>query len=191
MAKPRDESKVELIFQAALRVVLKEGFAGLKMKDVAREAGVATGTLYIYFQDKEALINALYVHLKQAKTSQVMMSYDPEDPFPVTFKKLWFSFFEVGLREPERMIFIEQFARSPYLTPETRDQGDRMLRPFEEILAWGIRLHIVADLPPAVLVSQLMGPIFELVKLHHDGHLTLTPALMDQCFQMAWNSIRR
>jgi AcrR family transcriptional regulator len=191
MPKSRDEHKTAQIFTAALQVVLQEGFAGLKMKDVAQAAGLATGTLYIYFKDKEDLINALYVHLKQAKTSQLMQAYRPEDPFPVMFRKLWFSFLEVSLQEPERMIFLEQFARSPYLRPATKAQGDQMLKPVEDLLAWGIAQHLVADLPPALLVSQLTGPIFELVKLHADRKLTLTDELKERCFQMAWNSIRR
>ncbi|TAE56578.1 MAG: TetR/AcrR family transcriptional regulator [Bacteroidetes bacterium] len=191
MPKPRDEMKVGQIYQAALKVVLQEGFAGLKMKDVAQAAGLATGTLYIYFAHKEDLINALFVHLKQAKTHQVLSTYDPGDPFPVTFKKLWFSFFEISLREPERMIFIEQFARSPYLSAETKAQGDQMLKPVEDILAWGIRQHIIVDLPTSLLVSQIMGPIFEMVKQHYDGKLEITPQLMENCFSMAWNSLRR
>ncbi|MDX2283897.1 MAG: TetR/AcrR family transcriptional regulator [Bacteroidia bacterium] len=191
MPKPRDAHKVEQIFGAALRVVLQEGFAGLKMKDVAQAAGLATGTLYIYFKDKEALIDALYVHLKQAKTSQLMQAWQPGDPFPVMFRKLWFNFLDISLREPERMIFLEQFARSPYLSPATKALGDQMLKPVEDLLAWGIGQHFVADVPPALLVSQLTGPIFELVKLHFDGKLVLTDDLKERCFQMAWNSIRR
>lgn len=191
MPKPRDEAKIEAIFQAALKVVLKEGYAGLKMKDVAAEAGMATGTLYIYFTNKEELINELFVHLKTAKTQRLMAAYDPADPFPVTFKKLWISYLDITLSEPERTIFIEQFARSPYLTEASRKVSDQLLKPIADILDWGIRQHLVQDLPTELLISQLLGPVYEMVKLHHDGKIELTPSRKEQCFQMAWNAVRK
>ncbi len=62
MPRSKDETKVIAIFDATLSVVMKTGFNGLKMADVAKKAGLATGTVYLYFKNKEALINALYLH---------------------------------------------------------------------------------------------------------------------------------
>ncbi|MBK7429323.1 MAG: helix-turn-helix transcriptional regulator [Saprospiraceae bacterium] len=39
---------------------MKSGYTDLRMADVAKEAGMATGTLYIYFKNKEELINTLF-----------------------------------------------------------------------------------------------------------------------------------
>ena len=50
MPKAKDENKIEQIFKATLKLVSVEGFGGLRMSDVAKEAGMATGTLYIYFK---------------------------------------------------------------------------------------------------------------------------------------------
>jgi AcrR family transcriptional regulator len=49
MSRPRDENKIEVIYEATLKLVLETGFNGLKMADVAKAANLATGTLYIYF----------------------------------------------------------------------------------------------------------------------------------------------
>ncbi|MBS1565823.1 MAG: helix-turn-helix transcriptional regulator, partial [Bacteroidetes bacterium] len=54
--KPKDDTKIEQIFAATLRLVEEIGVAGITMRQIAREAGMATGTLYIYFKDKESLI---------------------------------------------------------------------------------------------------------------------------------------
>ena len=40
-------------------MVLEEGFTSLKMSALAQKAGVATGTIYLYFEGKEDLINKL------------------------------------------------------------------------------------------------------------------------------------
>jgi AcrR family transcriptional regulator len=53
------------ILDAATRLILRAGTAGLTMEDIAREAGVARGTLYLYFDSIDGIIAALrdrYTH---------------------------------------------------------------------------------------------------------------------------------
>jgi AcrR family transcriptional regulator len=47
------------ILAAALEEFAARGFAAARLDDVARRAGVAKGTIYLYFQDKEALFEEL------------------------------------------------------------------------------------------------------------------------------------
>lgn len=48
----------QAIVDAAVRVISKSGVEGLKMETVAHEAGVAKGTLYQYFKDKQDLLRS-------------------------------------------------------------------------------------------------------------------------------------
>jgi len=52
---PRNDEKIRQILDGARRVFLADGFDGASMNDIARVAGVSKGTLYVYFQSKEAL----------------------------------------------------------------------------------------------------------------------------------------
>lgn len=47
------------IVQAALKIFDRDGFEAAKMEDIAREAEVAKGTLYLYFDTKNALLEAV------------------------------------------------------------------------------------------------------------------------------------
>jgi len=47
------------ILKAALDEFSERGFAAARLDDVARRAGVAKGTIYLYFKDKEALFQEL------------------------------------------------------------------------------------------------------------------------------------
>src|SRR5271165_3482803 len=49
----------EAILDAALDEFSARGFAAARLDDVARRAGVAKGTIYLYFADKEALFQEL------------------------------------------------------------------------------------------------------------------------------------
>ena len=58
---PKAEETRERIVDAALRLFREQGFDETTMRDVAAEAGVATGAAYYYFRSKEELVMALYV----------------------------------------------------------------------------------------------------------------------------------
>ena len=59
MARTLDQAKRSAILKAARTVFLKDGYSSAKMSDIASEAGVAPGTLYLYFDSKEALAGAI------------------------------------------------------------------------------------------------------------------------------------
>ncbi len=55
----RPDERPEEILDAALEVFGAQGFAGARLEDIARQAGVSKGTLYLYFDSKEALFRAM------------------------------------------------------------------------------------------------------------------------------------
>ena len=61
-AKPRSlpaEARRAAILSAALEEFCARGYEGARLADVAKRAGVAKGTIYLYFADKEALFQEL------------------------------------------------------------------------------------------------------------------------------------
>jgi AcrR family transcriptional regulator len=59
MPRIADPTRPDAILDAARTVFLRDGYANARMADIAAEAGVAVGTLYLYFDSKEALTQAL------------------------------------------------------------------------------------------------------------------------------------
>lgn len=55
----RKDARPAEIIEAALTVFARSGFAAAKLDDIAREAGVAKGSLYLYFETKEDLFRAV------------------------------------------------------------------------------------------------------------------------------------
>ena len=55
----RKDARPEEIISAALEVFADRGFAATTLEDIARKAGVTKGTIYLYFENKEALFKAL------------------------------------------------------------------------------------------------------------------------------------
>jgi AcrR family transcriptional regulator len=55
----RKQARPGEILDAALKVFAAKGFAAARMEDIAREAGVTKGTIYLYFENKEAVFKSL------------------------------------------------------------------------------------------------------------------------------------
>lgn len=55
----RKEERPAEILAAALKTFSSKGYAATKLAEVAKEAGVSKGTLYLYFESKEALFKAV------------------------------------------------------------------------------------------------------------------------------------
>jgi AcrR family transcriptional regulator len=73
--KPQQEralEKVELMLEAARRILDKHGLAGLNTNRVAEVAGVSIGTVYQYFHDKSQLLDALAERELKALTDSIL-----------------------------------------------------------------------------------------------------------------------
>jgi hypothetical protein len=89
------------------------------------------------------------------------------------------------------MVFIEQFYRSSYISPVTKEKAEIMIQPAEALLNMAIGQQLIKDLPAQVILSQLMGAANEIAKFHIDTGLTPSKEQLEQYFEMSWSSIRR
>src|SRR3989304_996699 len=56
----RDPEKPQQIIEAAVRVFAREGYYNSRVSDIAREAGIAAGTIYLYFKTKDDILVTLF-----------------------------------------------------------------------------------------------------------------------------------
>jgi len=64
--RPIPPDRFDAAIRAATLVFLRQGYRRTQMADVAEELGVAKGTLYLYFESKEALFEQALVHADRA-----------------------------------------------------------------------------------------------------------------------------
>src|SRR5262245_24158479 len=60
MARPKSDDKRRRILEAATRVFARKGYFAARVSDVARRAGIADGTIYLYFRNKEDILVSLF-----------------------------------------------------------------------------------------------------------------------------------
>ena len=87
-----ESDKRRQILEGARTVFLSAGYDGASMGEIARAAGVSKGTLYVYFDSKEALFEALILQEK-VSLAETLFTFDPEDTdFPAVLTRLGISF---------------------------------------------------------------------------------------------------
>ncbi len=77
-AEASDSAKRRQIMDGAREVFLSHGFDAASMGEIARKAGVSKGTLYVYFNGKEQLFEAI-AHEACAAQAEGVFSLDPAD----------------------------------------------------------------------------------------------------------------
>jgi AcrR family transcriptional regulator len=193
-APPRTGAdKREAILAAALRLVARLGLHNTPMSAVAREAGVAAGTLYLYFPSKEAMINALYLELLEDRDRSMRPdSAAPASATPSAGEGLW-SFWNGLARwhldRPEASNFAEQCKASGILTEETREvergQYAAGLASFEQAVAAG---HLRA-MSLHVFWALAVGPITQLTQMCAAGEIEVTEDVLRATFDGVCRSV--
>ena len=81
MSKRKNNDKYFSIIRAATKIFAKKGFYQAKISEIAREAGVADGTIYIYFQNKDDILICLFEEqMKDVLDNMVDQVSRLEDP---------------------------------------------------------------------------------------------------------------
>lgn len=74
------EAKRHRILDAARRLLVRHGFQDLALDEVAREAGVAKGTLFLYFKSKEALFSSAFADLMDGLGVALEKAFETSSP---------------------------------------------------------------------------------------------------------------
>jgi AcrR family transcriptional regulator len=151
--KPKDEDKLRAISKATFTRVEQTGLSGLTMAAIAREAGLATGTLYVYFKSKEGLLVALYEEAKTAAAASLMQGDDPSAPFRSRFQRMWTHWLEHRLAYSAQMVFMEQYYNSPWFSEESRNLSARLFKDRNDLFEAAKAQQILKDVPTPMLLN--------------------------------------
>ena len=72
MARPADPQRRERILQAAMQLFQEKGYSETRLFDIAERADIVTSTLYLYFDSKEAMVQAIAENLLRTLGGQIL-----------------------------------------------------------------------------------------------------------------------
>lgn len=189
--KLKDPHKVDLIYKATLKLVNKNGLAGLNMADIGKQTKLGMGTIYVYFKSKEELINSLFKYLKALNTQRIYSVVKPGLPFKLNMKGLFDNYIKNRINFFEEHFFIEQCSNSHYLNAESRKLDEAAFTGLFELLNKGKNELLVKDMDNMLLAAHMIGSGNEVVDMSLKLKRKVNKEFLNQAFILCWDSIKR
>lgn len=133
MPRPRSDDKRQAILEAATRTIVKQGLS-TPTAGIAKEAGVANGSLFTYFDTKTELFNQLYLHLKFDMAEAAMRDVRESDELRRQVQQMWQNWMGWALAAPEKRRALAQLSVSDEITPETRATGHKTMQHLADLI---------------------------------------------------------
>lgn len=188
--RPKDEKKVEAIAAAVYRLVARDGLSAVTLAHIAREAGVATSTLYVYYKSREDLLDDVYQKAKTATVTRCAQDDDPQASLKSRVRRIWNNMVDNRIENQQQMAFLEQYYHSEFLSEASRAMSQRMLAPFIELIVAGQKSEQLKPVPPPLLAASVMGLAKETAVLVARGELPNNEKTRTSGFQICWDAVK-
>ena len=159
MPRPKSDDKRTAILKAATRIIVGQGL-GAPTAGIAKEAGVANGSLFTYFETKTDLFNQLYLELKSEVASMAMKDLPPSSEPRDQFFHIWRNWTAWAVTFPDKRRALAQLSVSDEITPETRAAGHKLMAGIAELLEQ-IRANGPMRKVPMNFVAGIMNSVAE------------------------------
>lgn len=183
--------RLNQIYNATLELTSKVGIAGLKMSSIAKEAQIASGTLYIYFKNKEELLNELYKKLQQ-ESAPALITEINNLPVNIQLYKMWKVALEQLVQNNHRIVFIDQFLISPYISDANKKLDASFKNYLKDLLDIGKKESLIKDADSDMLISLIIGFLRNFSSyLVKENNGKLTETIIDRSFSLCWEAIKQ
>src|ERR1700740_421455 len=133
VARPKSEDKRNAIMAAATRVIVTHGLSAPTAL-IAKEAGVANGSLFTYFETKTELFNQLYLELKSEMVSMALKDGPADAELRKQLFQVWKNWTNWAVSFPEKRQALAQLSVSNEISAENRAAGHRMMVDIAELV---------------------------------------------------------
>lgn len=184
-------TKREKILQTAMNLFIEKSIHSTTTASIAKEAGVATGTLFHHFKTKEELVNELYNMIFDSLISYHKEHFKEDENTYERLKQLWRLNIEWGMKYVEYANFLERYAFHFYASDSAmQDVGQR----------FDYYLKTITDL---IANNLTKCDDFEYVMNHFSWNMRMngnyfishpklyTPEMIEKTFEIYWSGIAK
>ncbi len=176
---------------AALRLFALKGVQNTSTAEIAREAGTAAGTLFLYFPTKQDLLHGLILDIAREQSASIKALIDPSCPARETFFTIWEGSVRWFLKNLAAYQYIQQ-VRGASLVDEavTRESG-RYFDYYYAAIQKGIAEGSLKPYPFELIgefLYQDIDAVMTLIRSHPEA--ARREAIIHQGFEIFWNGIK-
>jgi len=182
--------KRNALIKATIELVNNDGFHATPMSKIAKMANVSPATIYLYFNNKQDLVNQTYVDVKAEYTKYAFATYDNNLSVEAGFELIWKRIADFKLKECEHAMFLAQCDNTPMIDELSRQEGIKHLQPLLDLWERGRQEGVIKPLSDYLLYAYAINPLSFLMMAQKRGVFQLNKAHLEEAYQSAWSSIK-
>jgi len=182
--------KRNALIKATIALVNNNGFHATPMSKIAKMANVSPATIYLYFENKQDLVNKTYIEVKEKLTAHAFNHYKADMPVAAGFKLIWNSIADFKFNNCEEAIFLAQCDNTPMVDEPSRQKGIQHFQTLLELWERGKEEGIIKPMSNYLLYAYTIIPLSFLIISQRRGAIQLTKDHVEEAYNAAWNSIK-
>lgn len=182
--------KQEAIFKSTLELITEKGFDGTPISMIAKNAGVAAGTIYVYFSSKEELITKLYLKTKTELTEYITSSVNVKESSRQTLDCIIEKYISFMVQNPCKFKYIEQFYNSPYFDKLVQSECLRIFDSMIKFIQNAIDEKLIKDIEMPIIHAFVFSPLNHIISLHFRNVVRIDEDVVKILTQNIWDSIK-
>ena len=158
----RDPDKPQQIIDAAVRVFARNGFYNSRVSDIAREAGIASGTIYLYFRTKDEILVTLFRETMAAFVAALRTEIGRERDPEAKIRRLVRRHFEVLEASPDmaEVVQVELRQGQKFFRGASAHEISAYFELIGSVLREGVAAGVFRhDLPVKIATKMLFGAL--------------------------------
>src|SRR5215510_2145117 len=156
----RDSAKPQQIVDAAIRVFARNGYYNSRVSDIAREAGIASGTIYLYFRTKDEILVTLFREKMARWVALVRQEIAPERGAEAKIRKLVSLHFTVLEGNPDlaEVVQVELRQGHKFFRGASAHEVSAYFELIASVLEEGVAEGLIrGDVPVKLATKMLFG----------------------------------
>jgi len=191
--KVNKEEKREAILNAAIKVFAKKGFHNSRISDVAKEAGVAEGTIYLYFENKDHLLLSVFSRKMASFVKELRNLISSIDSPKDKLRAIVEYHFDYLNKDPSLALVVQIELRgcSAFMRGGASPELKAYLNSIEEVLEEGKRRRIFRrDLNVKVASKAFFGMMDEVATVWALKRRRPLPEFAEEVFSIFYQGIK-
>ncbi|MEP7196061.1 MAG: TetR/AcrR family transcriptional regulator [Saprospiraceae bacterium] len=194
--RTRDTDKEDIVRQKAIEMLVEHGIEGFGMNRLSKECGISVATLYIYYANKEDLINKIGIDIGKKFFGEMMKDFSSEMNFVDGLRLQWHNRAHFMMNNLQEVTCWEVLQNSSYseaiINASIKDFRKSMMLFFQKALANKEITPVSKD----VFWSIAYGPLYSLLRFHEKRKsiggtpFKLTQAIQNETFQLVIKALK-
>ncbi|CAM3185285.1 TetR/AcrR family transcriptional regulator [Vibrio rarus] len=183
-------NKRQDILQAAVTILGRDGFKGLSIQKLATEANVATGTVYLYFKDKDKVIVEVRLWLAKQFSDIIQAGVSSEQPLYERYHTMCENIWNMGQCHLTLLQTQIQYESLPTpLSVEVHNMEKKMFDQLIGLFNEGRESGEIKNLSDIVLYCLSLDSCFALTRKHCQNIEPIDYATYQLAIQASWDAI--